>query len=267
MEKITDTIHVGNSFRGCTSSYVVTKDGVVMIDTPMVPAEARKWLEEIKQHGELRYVINNEPHPDHVAGNCWLGSTVVAHETARPATLALTRETLEGQLSWMAPDALPLDKDFRWRPPDLTFSQDLTLFLGDHTFRIMLMPGHTAHETAVYVPEERTVFTSDNVVQAMPIMFECVPEWTDSLRRLLEMDIEYIVRGHGEVGGKEAVTTMLESVEFCFAEVKKAIAAGWSSEEAQERVTFAERFPPLPGDPMAAMRKEGIAHLYEVFTK
>ncbi len=264
MGKITETVYVGNTFRGCTSSYVVTGDGVVMIDTPMVPAEAKKWLAEVKQHGELRYVINNEPHPDHVAGNCWLGGTVVAHEAVRPATLALARQTLEGQLSWMAPDALPLDKDFYWRPPDVTFSHDLTLYLGDRTFQVLLMPGHTPFETAVYVPEEKVVFTSDNVVQAMPITFQCVPEWTESLRRLLDMDIEYVVRGHGEVGGKDAVTTMLESVEYCFAEVKKAIAAGWSSAEARERVTFAERFPPMPGDPMAAMRKEGIAHLYEV---
>ena len=50
MGKITDAIHVGNNFRGCTSSYVVTRDGVVMIDTPMVPAEARAWLDEIKQY-------------------------------------------------------------------------------------------------------------------------------------------------------------------------------------------------------------------------
>jgi cyclase len=266
MEKITENVYVGNTFRGCTSSYVVTRDGVVMIDTPMLPSDARQLRDEIAAHGELRYVVNNEPHPDHVAGNCWLGSTVVAHETARPAVLALTRETLESQLSWMAPDALPLDRDFYWRPPDLTFSQDLTLYLGDHTFNIMLMPGHTPFETAVYVPEEKTVFTSDNVVQVMPIMFQCVPEWTDSLRRLLELDIEYVVRGHGEVGDKQAVVTMLENVEYCFAEVKKAIAAGWSAEEARERVTFAERFPPMPGDPMAGMRQEGIARLYEVLS-
>jgi cyclase len=59
----------------------------------------------------------------------------------------------------------------------------MTLYLGKHTFHIISVPGHTPSETAVYVPEERVVFTSDNIVMGMPIMVNSVPEeWLKSTK-------------------------------------------------------------------------------------
>jgi cyclase len=269
MPKITDNIHVGTKFRGCNSSYVVTGEGVVVIDTPAVPAEAKKWRDEAGRHGEIHYVINGEPHTDHVSGNCWFGGKVVAHEGVRQVMLKARKEDLAGMLKWMAPDALPLDKGFRWRPPDITFSQELTLYLGDHTFRLINLPGHTPFETAVYVPEERVVFTSDNVVGGMPILFQCLPfEWLESLKKLQKLEIDKVVPGHGEVGDKACLQVMHDNVKYCIEAVKAAVAKGWSLEETQDRVTFADRFPPMgPGDAMAQMRRGGIARLYELLKK
>jgi cyclase len=269
MTKIADNVHVGTNFRGCNSSFVVTGEGVVVIDTPPVPAEAKKWRDEARRHGEIRYVINGEPHNDHVAGNCWFGGQVVAHEGARQVMLAARKADLEAMLQWMAPDALPLDKDFRWRPPDITFTQELTLYLGDHTFRLINLPGHTPFEAAVYVPKERVVFTSDNVVEGMPIMFQCLPDaWLDSLKRLQQLDVDTVVPGHGNVGDKRYLQVMYDNVKYCVETVKTAVDKGWSLEEVQARVTFAERFPPVgPGDAMAPMRHRGIARLYELLKK
>jgi cyclase len=266
MPKITNNVYTGTNFRGCNSSFVVTGEGLVVIDTPMVPTEAGKWREEAEQYGEIKYVVNNEPHPDHIAGDCWFPGHLVAHEGTRQAMQEVRRGELEGQLKQMAPDALPLSEEFHIRLPDITFSQNLTLYLGDHTIQLMLLPGHTAYETAVYVPEEKVVFTSDNVIQAMPIMFQCVPyDWLESLRKLQQLDIEKVVPGHGEVSDKACLQVMYDNVKYCIDAVKAAIDKGWSLKEIQEKVTFAEKFPPMgPGDPMAGMRLESIARLYEV---
>jgi cyclase len=229
MPKIANNVYVGTNFRGCNSSYVVTRDGVVVIDTPAVPAEAKKWRDEAQQHGQIRYVINGEPHTDHVSGNCWFGGQVIAHEGTRQMMLKARKEDLEGMLKWMAPDALPLDRDFRWRLPDITFSQELTLYLGDHTFHLINMPGHTPFEAAVYVPEARVVFTSDNVVGGMPIMFQSVPfAWLDSLKQLQQLDIEKVVPGHGEVCDKAYLQGMHDNVKYCIDAVRAAIDKGWS---------------------------------------
>jgi cyclase len=272
MQKITENVYAGMNFRGCNSSFVVTTDGVVMIDTPMVPAEAKKWREEVQQYGELRYVINGEPHNDHVAGNCWMGATLVAHEGTCEAIKHNSKEALEGQMKWMAPDALPLDKDFRYRLPDITFSQEMKLYLGKHTFQLLLVPGHTRSETAVYVPEEKVVFTSDNVVMGMPIMVDAVPEeWLKSLKKLQTLAIDKVIPGHGPVCDKAQIQVMYDNVKYCIDEVKAAVAKGWSLKETQEKVTFADRFPPMGppggGDVMAPIRRESIAHLYEVLKK
>jgi len=69
MQRISDSVFVETGFRGCNVGFVVTKEGVVVIDTPMVPREAIKWREEIARHGPIRYVINTEPHGDHFTGN------------------------------------------------------------------------------------------------------------------------------------------------------------------------------------------------------
>jgi cyclase len=269
MQKVTDNVYAGLNFRGCNSSFVVTTEGVVMIDTPMMPAEAKKWREEVQKFGEIRYIINNEPHNDHVAGDCWFGGTLVTHEATREAIKRNSREAFEGQLSWMNPDALPLDKDFRYRLPDITFSQGMTLYLGKHTFHIISVPGHTPSQTAVYVPEEKVVFTSDNVIVGMPIMVEAVPEeWLKSLKKLQALEIKKVVPGHGAVCDKAQLQVMYDNVKFYIDEVKAAIAKGWSLKEVQDKVTLTDRFPPVDaGDAMARVRRESIAHAYQVLKK
>ena len=69
MEKLTENVYVEVSYPGCNTSFVVTEEGVVVIDTPMVPGDARQWIAEAEKHGPIIYVINNEPHPDHIAGD------------------------------------------------------------------------------------------------------------------------------------------------------------------------------------------------------
>ncbi len=269
MQKVTDNVYSGMNFRGCNSSFVVTAGGVVMIDTPMVPAEAKKWREEVGKYGEIKYVINGEPHNDHVAGDCWMGGVLVAHEGTREAIKQNRKEALEQQMKWMAPDAVPLDKDFYYRLPDITFTQEMKLHLGKHTFHLIHVPGHTASEIAVFVPEEKVVFTSDNVITGMPVMISAVPqEWLKSLKKLQTLDIDKVVPGHGPVCDKAQLQVMYDNVKYVIDAVKTAIAKGWSLQEVLEKVTLAERFPPMgppgAGDVMAPMRRESLAHLYEV---
>jgi glyoxylase-like metal-dependent hydrolase (beta-lactamase superfamily II) len=217
----------------------------------MVPVEAKKWREEVSKFGEIKYIINNEPHNDHVAGNCWLGSTIISSEATREAIKHNRKEALEGQMGWMAPDALPMDKDFRYRLPDITFTQEMKVYLGKHTFQIIPVPGHTPSETAVYVPEERVVFVSDNVMMAMTIMIDAVPdEWLKSLKKLQTLDVDKVVPGHGPVCDKAAFQIMYDNLKYCIDHVKAAIVKGWSLKEIQEKVTMFDRFPPMgPGDP------------------
>ena len=51
MERIKDTIYVETEFLGCNPSFIITLDGIVMIDAPQKPQEAFKWKKEIQNPG------------------------------------------------------------------------------------------------------------------------------------------------------------------------------------------------------------------------
>ena len=268
MKKITDNVYVESQISVCNSSFVVTKEGVVVIDTPMVPANAKKWAKEAAKFGPIRYVINTEPHGDHISGNCYFGGTLIAHEGTRDAILASKVEDIKGMLQMMSPGT-PLDKDFRYRPPDITLSERLNFYLGDHTFHLTNMPGHSPHQVAVHVPEERIVFTSDNISRGMPFFRQALPDkWLKTLKNLEKLDVDHVVPGHGDVGDKSCFAEMYKTVTIWIDAVKEAIAKGMTLVEAQQKVTMAKQFPNLPRDERTAgIIRMNVERLYELFKK
>jgi cyclase len=269
MQKITNNVYVENGFRGCNTSFVVTKQGVVVIDTPMVPSEAKKWRDEASKHGPIRYVINTEPHLDHVSGNCYFNGLVVGHEGTRQAILSASATEFKNMLQRMAPDSLPLDESFTFRPSDITLSQRLTLYLGEHTFHLINMSGHSPFQVAVYVPEEKVIFTSDNVTRGMTFFHQALPyEWLESLTQIEELDADILVPGHGNVCDKNFLPEMRAHVQAWIDAVLDAISKGMSSQEAQDKISLLNRYPGLPDDQrMTEIQRMNIAHLYEVLKK
>ena len=61
IEKISQNVYAEIGVRGCNHSFVVTSEGVVMIDTPQFPSDALKWDREIMKFGHVIYIINTEP--------------------------------------------------------------------------------------------------------------------------------------------------------------------------------------------------------------
>jgi len=269
MQKITKNVYVENKISMCNSSCVVTKDGVVAIDTPMIPASAKQHVAEISKLGKIQYVINTEPHGDHFSGNCYFRGTLIAHEGTRDAILASKVEDFENMFKMMNPDALPLDKDFKYRLPDVTLNDRLTLYLGDHTFQLINMPGHTPYQVAVYVPEERVIFTSDNISRHLPYFFQAVPEeWLKTLKNLQKFDVDYVVPGHGDVGDKSIISEMYDNVNIWINTVKDAIKKGMSLKETQKQVTMVQQFPDLPRDERTVgVIQTNVTRLYEVYKK
>lgn len=270
MRKIAPNVYTEISGRGCNFSWVVTKEGVVIIDTAPVPSDAVKWREEISKHGPIRYIINTEPHMDHFGGNGFLGGTLIAHDGVREPILNASLEQLQDMVKRFAPESPPIAKDFRFRPPDVTYSQSLTLHLGSHTIKLINMPGHTPFQSVVYVPEERVVFTSDNVVHHVhPYLHQSVPyAWLETLQQIQKLDADVFVPGHGDVTDKNGVKEMSALVQAWIDAVKKAIDQGMTLEEAKKKITMVGRFPWLTRDARTEMIEGmSITRLYEVLQK
>lgn len=270
MEKISNNVYAETSFRGCNPGFVVTREGVVMIDTPQMPADAIGWQDVIAKHGAVRYLVNTEPHGDHFTGNYFFEGTVVAHEGTREVIMAATAnvEQVKERLTQESPELSSQLKGFSYRLPTITLSERMTLYVGDHTFRLINMPGHTPHQVAVFIPEERVVFTSDNVFcRVQAFLQQALPyEWLESLKQLEELEADVLVPGHGSVCDRSYIPEMRSLIQSWIDAVTEAIEEGLTVEEAQDKLTDIDPYP-LEGGIEAMSRqlpRINVARLYQV---
>jgi hypothetical protein len=150
-------------FAGCNPSFVETSDGYVMIDSPQQPIDAVRWREQLEEKAPIRYLINTEPHGDHIAGNAYFTKTTVVGQVKLQECFDRYLNAF-GSLDDKRERYKQMDPDSVWlvghpdypasNPPTLTFTDTLTLNVGNHTFNIIHHPGHTAPQTSVHVPEE-----------------------------------------------------------------------------------------------------------------
>src|SRR5256714_10715859 len=88
MRQLTKNVFAETQIRGCNHGFVTTSDGIVMIDSPHKPSDALKLKAEIARRGQLRYIINTEPHGDHWTGNAFFDVPAIAHEGGRTRILS-----------------------------------------------------------------------------------------------------------------------------------------------------------------------------------
>jgi cyclase len=239
-----------------------------MIDAPMVPANAVKWRDIIAEKGQVLYLINSECHADHTLGNYFFRGTVVSHEeTRRSFAKALgTADDVRRKVQERYPDSTELVENYQSRPPTISFIQKLYLHLGDHTFELIHLPGHTLGQIGVYVPQERVIFTGDNFGNGFqPWLHECYPiEWLRSLKTILSLDVDAIVPGHGEVGSNRDVRAFMGFIKCCVDTVSVAIKKGMSKEEAVETIGFEGLLPTRHPGPET--QKGNVTRLYEMLS-
>jgi len=271
MKNITPNVYVENTFRGCNCSFVTTSEGIVMIESPQMPEEAIKWRDEIKKHGTVKYLINTEPHGDHYSGNCYFEGTVVGHEGVREAILAANVDQFKERLKTMSPDSLKFMDGFTFRAPTVTLSERLTLHVGKHTFKLIHLPGHSPYQVAVFVPEEKVVFTSDNIVyKTQPYLHQSLPlDWLASLKKYQELDADFLVPGHGEVCDKSYIPEMAKQIQAWVDVANDALKQKLTLEQAQADTALLEKHGiKMPSDPrMQGVVKMSLARLYQVMGK
>jgi len=263
MEKIGKSVYVNITGRGCNNSLVVTSEGTVMIDTPMFPSDAAALRAEMALLSPLRYIVNTEPHVDHVSGAYFFDAPVIAHEGTRKAVLEASVDQYREMLKRTDPQ-ISLPEGFKYRPATITLTDRLKLYLGDRTFELIHLPGHSPYQVAVFVPEERVVFTSDNVTNGTPpFMHQALPlEWVESLKKMQKLDVDKLVPGHGPVADHAYLKNMIDIVQGAVDTVMVAIKKGMSLEEAQRTLSLFPQFP--ANERMAQVQKMSIARLYEV---
>jgi cyclase len=151
------------------------------------------------------------------------------------------------------PEAAPLipDRDDYYKNlprGTVVFTGELTLSVGDHTIHCLWTPGHTPGQLAVWVPEERAVFTGDTIFSGCQtwLMTSNVDQWIEALERIRALpDVEHVVPGHGPVVTLDYIHTQRRVLLAWKAAVAEAVAKGWSREETIKGVRFDDEFGPV----------------------
>lgn len=221
------------SYGAYNTLFVVTDEGVVAFD-PISEDAARILGQEIRAVAPglpLSAIVYSHHHADHASGGAVLraifgGRTpIIGHENGLPPLLEAANPSIP--------------------PPDVTFSGRLTLRLGGREVRLVYLgPSHTSSMIVGLVPDVDVAFAVDFVandrVGYRDLGSHEFADFFRALEALEALEFERIAFGHGPVGDRAAVSRQIAYYADLRGAVQRALDAGWSEDEAAERISLEE---------------------------
>jgi cyclase len=199
---------------------IVTQRGLIQIDAPPSPEDARSWRAALMNlgGGMERTLINLDAHPDRTLGARAMDCTVIAHEKTantfrtRPNTFKAQGE--ETGADW---ESIPGLGSVRWVPPEISFLDQMTLHWGDSPVLLEHHAGPSSGSIWVRLPEEKIVFVGDAVLKNQPPFFAGanLTDWLTALNLLLGPDFKgyTIISSRGGIVTTNNVKTQLDFIK------------------------------------------------------
>ena len=288
---------------GSNSPIIITDTEAIVIDSEITPAAARALVADLKAITDkpVKYVIDSHYHYDHAHGNQVFApdAQVIGHENTRrrmlgnvleqytylnsvepvPARVAALRERigkeadaeqkalLERQVA-NALSYLEQVKETKVTPPNVTLDRKMTLFRGGREIQILFFGrGHTDTDVVVFLPKEKIVCTGDLMESVISYMGDAyVDEWPATLDRLMTLDFDTVMPGHGVVfKGKAHIEAFQRYLRDALKQARELKTAGVPADAAASRIdmrAFAADFPQIRAagiDPAAVRRIYALA--------
>jgi glyoxylase-like metal-dependent hydrolase (beta-lactamase superfamily II) len=239
---------------------LTTDEGAVVVDSMMLVRQGRSIREQIRKlrAGPVVALINTHYHLDHTHGNPAFptGTKVIATDK----TLAHMR-TLDADF-WA-------DAPARDLLPNETFEKEWSLAVGGKTVRAVFPgPGHTDGDLAVFFEEDRVLHAGDLVwnghwLNVDPAAGGTLRHWPIALDRLLELDFDVVIPGHGPVATRADVEHFRDFIQVLWRQSYTAMVNGASRDQVIAEVD-------LSGYPMRRLwfypvlsRSSVLGHAYD----
>lgn len=185
------------------AGFVVTPQGVVVVDSLGAPALAEELIAAIRQVTQqpIRHVIVTHYHADHIYGLQAfkaVGATVIAQ---RAGLAYLNSDTATLRLAASRAELFPwIDERTRLVPADRWLDADTVLELGGERFHIHHAgPAHTPEDLVIHAEHAGVMFAGDLVFRGrIPFVGQADSrQWIASLGRLIAFKPRIVVPGHG----------------------------------------------------------------------
>jgi glyoxylase-like metal-dependent hydrolase (beta-lactamase superfamily II) len=202
--KLKDGLYVIPGYDGAATggnvAVRVTTEGVIVVDSklPVLYADIVNKVKSVSAR-PIKYLLNTHQHGDHTGSNAQFLKTteILMHRNARANMI---KANLPG-------------------PGRIVYTDQQSVFLGGVEAQMRYMGrGHTNGDSVIYFPDLRTVHTGDLVVWGKrsqgttltPNMDYAAgsgsgKEWVATLDKMLALDFDTAIPGHGPVLTKDQV--------------------------------------------------------------
>ncbi|MCB9436121.1 MAG: MBL fold metallo-hydrolase [Anaerolineales bacterium] len=169
MHELTDGVIIETNLRGVTVGAVFTNEGVILIDVPPFPDDAKRWRTTIQEYRNVpvQAVIVLDSHRDRMLGAWWFQpELLIAHIATHETLASLSNSYVSSIASALATNSrehasLSIG---RIMVPTVTFTSQMRLHFGDKTLLLSHRPGPTRGSIWVHLPESNILFAGDSVV-------------------------------------------------------------------------------------------------------
>ena len=175
---------------------LITNEGVILVDDDfdVDHDNLMKKLREVTSQ-PVKYVINTHFHADHSGGNAKLQTD----GTLAVASVAARKRMVDAGQSGLV---------------NVTVEPRGAVYLGGKVAEIYYFGrGHTDGDVVVLFPHDRTLAAGDLFThgEGLPQLVDhagggSAKEWTGTLEKVLALDFDTVVPGHGTVTNKQAVS-------------------------------------------------------------
>jgi glyoxylase-like metal-dependent hydrolase (beta-lactamase superfamily II) len=275
MHEIAENVFIETEYDGVNVGAVRTRRGLIAIDVPSYPRQARDWAMRLHTitPRSVQYTILTDYHGDRILNARWLNAPIIAHEATADRLRSYDKrypQTLLESLSSRNPD---FGRELSQSPVEharMSFTKMMQIWKGGSEFQLFATPGPTAGSIGVYLPGTGVMFTGDCVVMDMPpLLAEAeTAVWLQTIRQIQNWPdpIHHIVPGRGEPCRLEGLTAVADYIQTMRQCLQDHIAEQRPRDEIHSYLfDFLNQYsnPPYPYEWLKKQVKLGLDHVYD----